>query len=192
LAPYRDDYWACVEAYGGAPAGKVFIDKNPFNTLKLPLIYKLFPHAKIIFALRDPRDVVLSCFRRRFNINASTYELLDLGRAARLYDGTMRFAETLRPKQAMQEHRLQYERLVDNFTAEARAACAFIGVDWREGLDEVAGRGRRGQVASASAAQISRGLYADGAGQWRRYRDQLSPVLPILAPWVARYGYPAE
>ena len=55
-----------------------------------------------------------------------------------------------------------------------------------------ADRARRGEVASASAAQIARGLYADGAGQWRRYRVELAPVLPTLAPWVARFGYPPD
>ena len=28
--------------------------------------------------------------------------------------------------------------------------------------------------------------------QWRAYREQLQPVLPTLAPWVERFGYPAE
>ena len=59
-------------------------------------------------------------------------------------------------------------------------------------LIDFAERARRGGVASASAAQIARGLYTNGAGQWRRYRAQLEPVLPTLAPWVTRYGYPAD
>jgi len=192
LKPYRDDYWAFVKSQGVDPAGKIFIDKNPFNTLKLPLIYRLFPNAKIIFAIRDPRDVMLSCFRRRFNLNASTYELLDLRRGAAFYDSTMRFADVLRGKKPMAEHALVYERLVEDFAREMRATCAFIGAEWREDLADFAGRARRGEVASASSAQISRGLYADGAGQWRRYRDQLAPVLPVLAPWVEQFGYPAE
>jgi hypothetical protein len=57
---------------------------------------------------------------------------------------------------------------------------------------EFSGRARRGDVASASSAQIARGLYTDGAGQWRRYHDQLAPVLGVLAPWVERFGYPAD
>jgi hypothetical protein len=46
----------------------------PLNAVFLPLIAKLFPRAKIIFALRDPRDVVLSCFRRRFAMNAGMFD----------------------------------------------------------------------------------------------------------------------
>jgi Tfp pilus assembly protein PilF len=192
LKPYRDDYWTRVKGYGGDPAGKIFIDKNPFNSLKLPLIQRLFPDARVIFAVRDPRDVVLSCFRRRFNLNPSTYELLDLRRAAALYDGMMSFAEAFRSAFPFEEHRIVYERFVADFTTESKALCAFIGADWREDLLQFADRAKRGDVASASSAQIARGLYSDGAGQWRRYRDELAPVLPLLAPWVERFGYPAD
>ena len=46
-------------------------------------------------------------------------------------------------------------------------------------------------IATPSSAQVSRGLYGDGVGQWRRYQDQLQPVMQRLAPWVERFGYPA-
>jgi hypothetical protein len=191
LKPLRADYWARVAQLGVETKGKAFIDKNPFNTLKLPIILKLFPGAKILFAIRDPRDVVLSCFRRRFNINPSTYEFFDLTRTAATYDGMMRLAHTLKAKLPANEHRIVYERLVEDFEGEARAVCEFIGVDWRPDLVDFADRAQRGEIASASAAQIARGLYADGAGQWRRYREQLQPVLHSLAPWVELFGYPA-
>jgi hypothetical protein len=192
LQPYRDDYWSLVKSYGVDPNDKIFIDKNPFNTLKLPLITRLFPRAKVIFAVRDPRDVVLSCFRRRFNMNASTYELLDLKRTAIFYAGTMQFAETFRNRAAFAEHRLVFERLIERFAAETQALCAFIGADWRPDLLDFAGRAQRGGVASASSAQIARGLNAEGVGQWRRYRAELAPVLGALSPWVDKYGYQAD
>ena len=74
LEPFRQAYWKRVREFGVDPTGKVFVDKHPLSTMRLPLISKLFPNAKIIFAVRDPRDVVLSCFRRSFNMNASMYE----------------------------------------------------------------------------------------------------------------------
>lgn len=191
LQPLRDDYWAKVSEFGVDPAGKIFIDKNPFHTLKLPLIRKLFPRARIIFAVRDPRDVVLSCFRRRFNLSAATYEFLDLKRTAETYDSTMRLAEILRPKLGLAMHQLVYERLIADFAGEAKRVCDFIGIDWRDDMIDFAGRARRGEVSSASGPQISRGLFSDGAGQWRRYREPLSPVMDILAPWVEKFGYPS-
>jgi len=93
LEGLRAAYWSRVQRAGVAAAGKVSIDKHPLNTLKLPLIAKLFPQAKVLFAVRDPRDVVLSCFRRRFKMNPAMYELLSLSGAAGLYDAVMNFAE---------------------------------------------------------------------------------------------------
>jgi hypothetical protein len=43
-------------------------------------------------------------------------------------------------------------------------------------------------VATASAAQVRRALY-DGTRQWERYKAQMEPVLPILQPWVEKFGF---
>ena len=43
-----------------------------------------------------------------------------------------------------------------------------------------------------SARQVQRPLYSEGVGQWRNYSEQLAPILPILKPWVEKFGYPAE
>jgi hypothetical protein len=56
-------------------------------------VAKLFPNAKVLFAVRDPRDVVLSCFRNNFQLNAMTYAFTDLGEAAACYDACMAMAE---------------------------------------------------------------------------------------------------
>jgi tetratricopeptide (TPR) repeat protein len=191
LQEFRGDYWARVRGYGVEPADKIFIDKFPLNVTKIALIARLFPAAKIIFAVRDPRDVVFSCFRRRFTLNPSMYEFLDLRRTALFYDHAMRLAEAFRRLQPMDERYLVYERLVEDPESQARALCTFIGAQWRSEMMDFAARARRGDVASASSAQIARGLFGDGAGQWRRYRRELAPVLPILAPWAERFGYPA-
>ena len=84
LDPLRERYWAEVREAGLDVTGKVFVDKHPLHSLKLPLIARLFPDAKILFAHRDPRDVVLSCFRRRFSMNPAMYQLLRLESAAAL------------------------------------------------------------------------------------------------------------
>jgi hypothetical protein len=55
----------------------------------------------------------------------------------------------------------------------------------------VAASSRSRAVTTPSAAQLARGLY-DGSGQWRNYREQMAPVLPVLAPWVDKFGYPAD
>jgi hypothetical protein len=192
LADYRADYWRRVAATGAQVAGKTALDKLPLNTMKLPLIARLFPRAKILFALRDPRDVVLSCFRQRFRMNASMYEFLDLEGAARFYDGVMRLAELYRAKLDIDPYTYRYEDLVEDFDGKTQDICAAIGLPWRTEMRDFAATLDERSTATPSSTQVSRGLYREGVGQWRRYRSQLAPILPILAPWVERFGYAAD
>lgn len=188
----RRAYWARVRGLGVEPAGKVFVDKLPLATLGLPAISVLFPEAKILFAIRDPRDVVLSCLRRSFQMNRAMYEFTDLERAARFYDVTMRTAVLARERCALDVHEVRYERLVADFEGETRALCAALGVEWSAEMRGFSERARVREIKTPSAPQVARGLYTGAAGHWRRYRDALQPVLPLLQPWVERFGYPPQ
>jgi hypothetical protein len=190
LEPYRQAYWRRVREFSLDPAGKVFVDKHPLGAIRLPLSYKMFPGAKIIFALRDPRDVVLSCFRRSFNMNANMYELTTLEGAARLYDTVMTAGETYLERLPVAAHRVRHETLVADFENETRALCDFLDVEWTPSLADFAGTQRA--IATPSSVQIGKGLYAESMGQWRNYALALEPVREILAPWVDRYGYPPD
>jgi hypothetical protein len=192
LAPLREAYWRRARAAGAEPAGKVFVDKLPMNTIGLPLIARMFPAAKVIFVRRDPRDVVLSAFRRQFVVNAATWELLTLEGAARFYDAVMRLFELYRAGLALDLRVQSHEALVADFDAESRALAAFLGLDWSEARADIAGPSRQGRIATPSAGQITGGLSGEGVGQWRRYAAQLAPALPILRPWAELFGYEAD
>ena len=47
----------------------------------------------------------------------------------------------------------------------------------------------RGYIRTPSYAQVTEGIYVRAKGRWEKYREQMKPVLPILAPWVERFGY---
>ena len=190
LAPWRDAYWKRVAEAGLVPARPVFIDKMPLNAVFLPLIAKLFPYAKILFALRDPRDVVLSCFRRRFGMNAGMFEFTSLETTAAYYGAVMRLANVYREKLALDILDTRHEELVADFGQEVCRVCDFLGLEFREEMRGFAGRARAQNIDTPSSAQVARGLSVEGLNQWRRYAAQLQPVLPWLAPFVARFGYP--
>ncbi|HEY1612868.1 MAG TPA: sulfotransferase [Rhizomicrobium sp.] len=188
----RTAYWQRVQKFGLDVSGKVFVDKHPFNTIKLPLILKLFPKAKVLFALRDPRDVVLSCFRRHFEINAVMFEYLTLEGLAHLYDRVMCLGALCRRKLPLPflEHR--YEDMVGDFDTSVRRVCDFLEVPWSESVRDFSATASGLDIRSPSAGQVRRGLYGEGVGQWRRYATEMAPVLPRLQTWIDAYGYPAE
>ncbi|MHB8719947.1 MAG: tetratricopeptide repeat-containing sulfotransferase family protein [Steroidobacteraceae bacterium] len=191
LRPLRAAYWDRVRRTGVDVAGKMFVDKHPLNTLKLPLIARLFPRAKILFAHRDPRDVVLSCYRRRFKMNPAMYELLTLPGAAAFYDAVMDFAAEVRPVLGLGWRDVRYESLVADLMLETREICAFLGLEPVAGMADFAARVQAREHATPSTAQLARGLERSGMEQWRNYQEPLRPILPVLERWVERLGYPA-
>ncbi len=189
LEPFREAYWRRVREAGVNPSGAVLVDKHPFNSLRLPLIARLFPEARILFAVRDPRDVVLSCLRRRFEINPITFELLTLEGCARLYSAAMRISSRTNELTRLRLRLVKHEQLATDFDGEIARVCEFLGVRPTAAMADFAGRIRERGVNTPSAAQLARGLDASAVGQWRRYAAHLEPVAPILAPWIERFGY---
>ncbi|WP_297696293.1 sulfotransferase [Phenylobacterium sp.] len=188
---WRELYWNRVREFGVEPAGKVFVDKLPLHTFYLPVIAKLFPRAKILFALRDPRDVVISCFKHRFRPNPLTVELADLERAARIYAAAMRLAELYREKLTLPFHIHQHEHLVEDLDAASQAICEFIGLPWDANMRNFVETANKREIRTPSAGQVRRGLYRDGIAQWRKYGSTIDVIQPILRPWAEQFGYPA-
>lgn len=191
-ARQREAYWSRISEFGIEPRGRVFIDKMPLSSALLPVVAKLFPNARVLFARRDPRDVVLSCFRRRFGMNAGMYQLLTLEGAAAYYDAIMKLSEVYRDLLPLPQHVVSYEKLVEDLEGTARAACDFVGLEWDSAMLDFAARARTRGISTPSAAQVARGLNREGQGAWRRYREQMAPVRPLLEPWVRRFGYLSE
>lgn len=186
LDRFRNAYWERVAEEGAHFHGKVFVDKHPLNALKLPLIVKLFPHAKILVARRDPRDVIWSCFRRRFTMSAPYFEMLSLDRAAALYDITMRIAAWPAVRNA---HAFRMEDVIADFDGETRRLCEVLGISWTTELRQFATTAASKGAATASGAQLAAGLNSSGVGAWRPYRKHFAPILANLAPWVQAFGY---
>jgi tetratricopeptide (TPR) repeat protein len=188
-ARWRNNYWKLVAKAGLSVGGRVFVDKMPFNSLRLPLISRLFPGARILLAVRDPRDVVLSCFRRRFNPTPYSFEFLRLDDCARFYDRTMALVERYREKLPLNLREHRYEDMVSGFDTSVRAVCDFIGIEWSASMRDFERAAHTIDSRSASAEQVRRGLYGSAVGQWRRYAEHMAPVLPLLDPWVRKFGY---
>ncbi len=189
LDALRAAYWQRAAAGGAAVEGKVFVDKYPLNSLKLPLIGRLFPNAKIMFACRDPRDIVLSCFRHRFRMSAPLFELLTLGGAARYYDAVMQLVLRLNSLMPLDVLLVRHEDVVTEFAREMKRICAFLNLEWAPAMGDFALRTQYRSVLTPSAAQLVRGLNTEGVGHWRSYRRELAGVLPILERWVAQFYY---
>jgi tetratricopeptide (TPR) repeat protein len=188
LEHYRRAYWDKVVESGVSANTPCFVDMDPLKGTRLPFIARLFPKARILLMRRDPRDVVWSCFRTNFAMSSGTLEYTSLERAARHYDALMRLTELAVERLPVKVHIVQYHRLVQDFDTETRAMCEFAGLDWTDAVRDFDRTAARRGVSTASVGQVTRGLY-DGTRQWEPYAEYLKPVIPILQPWIDKFGY---
>src|SRR5205085_4640311 len=159
----RDLYFEAL----GPVDGRTIVDKLPLNLLGAPLIHRLFPDAKFIFAARHPCDVVLSCFMQPFDLNPAMANFLDLENAARLYDLVLSFWERASAILPLQVHTLRYEALVEDKEAEMRDLIAFLGLGWDERvLDNQKVAAERGPIVTPSYAQVAQPIYKRARGRW--------------------------
>jgi hypothetical protein len=189
---WRAHYWAAVRAEGVDASGRVFLDKSPAGTVDLPLIATLFPEARVLFAVRDPRDVVLSCLRNGFQMNALTYAFTSLEETARCYGACMALAAIYRARLPLNLIEARHERIVADLAGELAGISRFIGLDFTPAMIDIARTAARRAIRTPSGPQVRAGLNTLGLGRWRAYGRALDPVLPILAPWIERFGYPVD
>lgn len=190
LEAYRRRYWTRVaEALPRRDPKKIFVDKLPLNTLFMPLITRLFPAARFVFAVRDPRDVVLSCYMRAFGLNEAMRNFLTLAGTAELYAGVMQIGIRCRERLGGQVHLIRYESLVDDLEGAARGLCMFLGLDWDPAMLRFQETAKKRRINTPSYHQVVQPVYASARARWRHYRKFLEPVLPQLQPFLDFFGY---
>ncbi|MGH8396778.1 MAG: tetratricopeptide repeat-containing sulfotransferase family protein [Gammaproteobacteria bacterium] len=190
LDEYRKKYWARVaESRPESVSDKIFVDKLPLNTVFMPLIARLFPGARFIYAVRDPRDVVLSCFMRAFGMNEAMRNFLTLEGAARYYAAVMRVGIDATQKLGKSVHVIRYETLISDPESESRRLCEFLDLGWEAGMLHFQETARKRRINTPSYHQVVQPLYTSSRERWRRYEKHLHPVLPLLQPFIEYFGY---
>lgn len=187
----RAEYWQRVATVATLAPGQRLVDKNPLNLLRLPLIRRLFPQAPIILALRHPCDVLLSCYMQSFRSPAFAALCASLQRLADGYAATMAHWQAHVDLLGGEVLELRYEDLVDDPAAQVQRLGAFLALDAPERLLGYQAHARaKGYISTPSYAQVVEGINRRGLGRWEAYRRHFAPVLPTLAPWLARWRYP--
>jgi len=183
-------YFEIAAEYADLGSGSMLIDKLPLLLNEAAFIHRIFPNAQFLLALRHPADVLTSCFVANFNLNDAMCNFLRLDTAAEFYDLTFRTWENARHVLPLRVHTVVYEQMVQDPPAILRPVVEALGLEWHEGmLDHTKTAAERGLIRTASYAQVTQPIYTRSVGRWQRYRKHLEPVLPVLAPWIEKFGY---
>jgi tetratricopeptide (TPR) repeat protein len=153
------------------------VDKTTINFHHVGLIHALFPRARIIHTLRDPRDTAVSCLFHNFNgigLNF-TNDLGDLGLVLRLKDRLMAHWHAVLPGVILD---VPYESLVADVESWTRKMLGHVGLEWSDRCLDFHRLDRR--VKTASNLQVRKPIYSSSVARWRRYEPHLAPLAAAL------------
>ena len=171
------------------PAGRLLLDKNPSPTAALHLWLRVLPETKVIIALRDPRDVVISCFFQNLMLTPTNANFLSLERTVRHYSDLMDVWLRMRELGGFDWIESRYEDVVENVETEGRRVTEFCGLQWdpaQANHQEVA---RSKVLFAPTFSDVAQPVHKRAIGRWQHYAAALEPHQSKLARYCKEFGY---
>lgn len=173
----------------GEPSARVLLDKNPSPTMSLNLWLRVYPELKVIIALRDPRDIMISCYFLNIMLNATNVNFLSLERTAKHYADLMDVWLRLRELGGFDWVEIRYEDLVNDLAAGGRRVTEFLGLSWDPAQARYHETARRKVLFAPTYHDVTQPVYKRAVGRWERYAEALEPIQKQLAPYCRAFGY---
>jgi tetratricopeptide (TPR) repeat protein len=173
----------------GEPSPRILLDKNPSPTMSLNIWLRVFPELKVIIALRDPRDVIISCFFLNIMLNATNVNFLSLERTAKHYADLMDVWLRMRELGGFDWIESRYEDVVANVEAEGKRVTEFLGLTWHPDQARYYETARKKFLFAPTYHDVTQPVYKRAVGRWERYAEALEPVQAKLAPYCTAFGY---
>ena len=164
------------ELHALAPGKARIVDKMPGNYLYVWLIALLFPQAKIIHCVRDPRDIGFSIFTFRFyGEHGYAHDLADLGWMIGEQDRLMKHWRAALPVPIFT---LRLDDWVTDFDATLARVLGFVDLP----PDPACARFYEADspVRTVSRTQVRQPVNARGLGRWKAYAVHLKPLIDEL------------
>ncbi len=186
----RRMYYDHLDRFRLRPEARILVDKNPMYSAYAGLLQNLFPDKRHIFVIRDPRDVIMSCFKQIFTTNLATENFLSFATTCRIYDFVMShwFKHF-----TLEDERVCYTRyddIVVDFDREIRRILEFLGTDWDPAVQSFAKVADEREARTPSYQKVRQGLQIGVQSQWRNYRFLFEGAKRI-DKWVDFFGYEA-
>ncbi|MEM7293786.1 MAG: sulfotransferase, partial [Pseudomonadota bacterium] len=174
---------------GQAHDNRMMLDKNPASTRMIPLMAAVFPEMRYLIALRDPRDVILSCYLRYMPVNPVSVCFLTLERTANRFGFDMSLWQQIRPMLGDNWCEIRYEDTVADSTRQARRACATLGLEWDDAVVNYREKLDTKRINSPTYEAVQQPVYSTSVGRWQHYQRHLEPYFDLLGPLMQEMGY---
>ncbi|MEM7229067.1 MAG: sulfotransferase [Planctomycetota bacterium] len=153
------------------------VDKALYNFKWIGMIRRMFPHARIIEAYRDPVETCLACFMQNLNPRAHSYSssLESLGAFYSAYQDLMTYWHDTTSDMLI---RMTYEEMVDDSEAQIRRLLEFVELPWDDAclsFHEV-----RRDVTTISYQQVREPINRKALGRAARFGELIDPLRDVL------------
>jgi hypothetical protein len=180
---------AMQKELGGGTEHKLILDKNPIDMMKLRIWLRVFPELRVIMTLRDPRDVVISCYFQNIPLNPFNANFLFLERTATHYANLMGIWLAVRQWEGFAWIETRYENMVADLEKEGRRVTDFLGLPWHPEQARFHEKSRKKQIFAPTYQDASQPIYRRSLSRWHRYEKYLASSQPILEPYCRALGY---
>ena len=188
----RKRYFEQIPNYTTLSNSKMVIDKSPLNTSLVAFIKTVFPEAKIIFSVRHPLDVCVSCFFQQFEFNSYMTNMTSVASIAKTYDAMLTVWKKSIEKFNIDVHYQRYEELVTNFEPQSKNLAKFLDLEWQDQmLDFQSSLKSRAVIPNPSYNQVSQPIYQTAKNRYKNYLPHLEEAIEILQPWFEYFDYEA-
>ena len=190
LLESRENYLRCMNLFHDHQLGdRLLLDKNPSLTALLPAFIRVFPEAKFLVALRDPRDVCLSFFMQPLPLNLTSASYLSLEGTVAEYAALMGVWTAIGPRMRNPFIEVRYEDLVEDLASVSKKVLEFLGLPWDENVLRFDEHARKKLVRSPTYADVTKPVFKGAIGRWRNYQKYLDPWTDKLQPFLDSFGY---
>ncbi|HEU4517196.1 MAG TPA: sulfotransferase, partial [Steroidobacteraceae bacterium] len=154
------------------PGADIVTNKRPDAFGLLGMLKAVFPNARFVNTVRDPRDTALSIWFQQFDDRLGyAADLADIAHHYRQYRRLMSHWKGLFGECIFDA---DYDAYVQDPRGVTEKLLAFAGLDWHEGCLDFHRNANR--VRTASVTQVREPLYQRSSGRWRNYERQLEPL----------------
>ncbi len=158
------------------PGAETVTNKRPDMFPLLGVLRAMYPNARFVNTVREPKDTCLSIWFQQFDARLAYAS--DLGSIAHHYRQYRRLMAHWRRLFADRIFDADYDRLVEDPREVAAGLLEFLGLDWHD--DCLAFERRATRVRTASVGQVREPLYRRSSGRWRNYERQLAGLERLL------------
>jgi tetratricopeptide (TPR) repeat protein len=187
----RSWYFEFLRRMGATLEPSTFLlDKNPGLIGHVQMVSRLFPDAKLVFMVRDPRDICLSAYQTQVMLTPFSVNWLDWEDTVRHCHALLSHWRALRDRLPNPWIEVRYEDLVSDLEGTARRVMAFLDLPWQEQQADFATHARKRQIFSPTIHDVRGPLRSSAPQKWQRFALDYSTAVANFPTLLEHYSYP--